>query len=38
MCRDLQFVLPPKTLQYADYMVSFELAFQDIKTTNLNTP
>ena len=38
LCRDLQFALPPKTLQYADYMVSFELVFQDIKITNLNTP
>ena len=25
LCRDLQFVLPPKYLEYADYMVSFEL-------------
>ena len=28
---------PPKTLKYADYMVSCELLYRDIKTTNLNT-
>ena len=32
-----QFALPPKTLEYADYMVSFELLYRDIKTTYLNT-
>ena len=37
LCRALQFALPPKTLEYADYMVSFELLYRDIKTTNLNT-
>ena len=37
LCRGLQFALPPKTLKYADYMVSFELIYRDIKTTNLNT-
>ena len=37
LCRGLQLALPPKTLEYADYTVSFELLYQDIKTTNLNT-
>ena len=37
LCRGLQFAIPPKTLEYADYMVSFELLYRDIKTTNLNT-
>ena len=37
LCRGLQFAVPPKTLEYADYMVSFELLYRDIKTTNLNT-
>ena len=37
LCRGLHFALPPKTLEYADYMVSFELLYRDIKTTNLNT-
>ena len=37
LCRGLQFALPPKTLECADYMVSFELLYRDIKTTNLNT-
>ena len=34
LCRGLQFA---ETLEYADYMVSFELLYRDIKTTNLNT-
>ena len=37
MLRGLQFAFPPKTLQYAVYLVSFELLCGDIKTTNLNT-
>ena len=37
LCRGLQFALPAKTLEYADYMASFELLYRDIKTTNLNT-
>ena len=36
-CVALQFALPPQTLEYADYMISFELLYRDIKTTNLNT-
>ena len=30
LCRSLQFALRPKTLEYADYMVSFELLYRDI--------
>ena len=37
LCRGLQFVVPPKALKYADYMVSFELFYRDIITTKLNT-
>ena len=37
LCSGLQFALLPKTLECADYMVSFELLYRDIKTTNLNT-
>ena len=36
LCRGLQFALPPTSLEYADYMVSFELLYRDIETTNLN--
>ena len=36
MCKGLQFALPPRSLEYADYMVSFELLFRDITTTNLS--
>ena len=36
LCKGLQFFLPPKTLEYTDYMVSFEWIFKDIKTTNLS--
>ena len=35
--RGLQFALLPKTLEYTDYIVSFELLYRDIETTNLNT-
>ena len=28
--------MPPRNLEYADYMVSIELLFRDIKTTNLS--
>ena len=37
LCRGLQFALASPTLEYADYMFSFELLYRDIKTTNLNT-
>ena len=30
-------MLFPKTLEYADYMVSFELLYQDLNTTNLKS-
>ena len=44
LCRGLQFALRPKTLEYEDYMVSFELLYRDIyqlkhfkiKSSNLN--
>ena len=36
LCKGLQFALPPRKLEYADYMVSFELLFRDITTTNLS--
>ena len=31
LCKGLQFALPPRNLEYADYMVSFELLFRHIK-------
>ena len=36
LCKGLQFALLPRNLEYADYMVSFELLFRDITTTNLS--
>ena len=33
--KGLQFVLPPKMLEYSDYMLLFELLFRDIKTNDL---
>ena len=36
LCRGLQLALPLKTLEYTDFMVSFELLYRDIKTTYLN--
>ena len=35
--KDLQFALPPKRLEYAGYMLLFELLSPDIKTNNLTT-
>ena len=35
--KGLQFVLPTKRLEYADYMLPFELLFHDIKTNDLTT-
>ena len=37
LSKGLQFVLPPKRLEYADYMLPFELLFYDIKTNDLTT-
>ena len=36
LCKGLQLALPSRNLEYADYMVSFELLFRDITTTNLS--
>ena len=36
LCKGLQFALPPRNLEYVDYMVSFELLFRDITATNLS--
>ena len=33
LCRGLQFALPLKTLEYANYMVSFALPSRDKKTS-----
>ena len=35
LSKGLQFALPPKMLEYADYMLPFELLFRDIKTNDL---
>ena len=35
LSKGLQFVLPPKMLEYADYRLPFELPFRDIKTNDL---
>ena len=35
LSKGLQFALPPKMLEYAVYMLPFELLFRDIKTNDL---
>ena len=35
LSKDLQFALPPNRLQYADYMLPFELLFCEMKTNDL---
>ena len=37
LSKGLQFALLPKMLEYADYMLPFDLLFRDIKTNDLNT-
>ena len=37
LSKGLQFALAPKRLEYADYMLPFELLFRDIKTNCLTT-
>ena len=37
LSKGLQFALPPKRLEYADYMLPFELMFCDFKTNDLTT-
>ena len=37
LSKGLQFALPHKSLEYADYMLPFELLFCDIKTKDLTT-
>ena len=38
LCKGLQFAVPPKTIEYSEYMLPFELLFRDIKNNNLTTP
>ena len=37
LSKGLQLALPPKKLEYADYMLLFELLFRDINTNHLTT-
>ena len=37
LSKDLQVALTPKRLEYADYMLPFELLFREIKTNDLTT-
>ena len=38
LCEDLEFAIPPNKLEYADFMLPFELLFRDIKNTALSVP
>ena len=38
LCKGLEFAIPPKKLDYADFTLLFELLFRDIKNTNLSIP
>ena len=37
LSKGLQFVLPPKRLEYADYLLPFDILFRNIKTNDLTT-
>ena len=38
LCKGLQFAFPPSKLEYADFMLPFELLFRDIKNFDLSVP
>ena len=38
LCKGLEFAVPPNKLEYADFMLPFELLFRDIKNTDLSIP
>ena len=38
LCKDLKFAIPPNKLEYADFMLLFELLFRYIKSNNLLIP
>ena len=35
LCKGLEFAIPSNKLEYADFMLPFELLFRDIKSTDL---
>ena len=38
LCKGLEFAIPPNKLEYANFMLLFELFFHDIKNTGLSIP
>ena len=38
LCKGHKFAIPPNKLEYADFMLLFELLFCDIKSNNLSIP
>ena len=38
LCKDLTFAIPPTKLEYADFMLLFELLFRYIKSNDLLIP
>ena len=38
LCKGLEFAIPPSKLEYADFMLPFELLFHDIKNSDLSIP
>ena len=38
LCKGLEFAIPPSKLEYADFMLPFELLFRDIKNSDLSIP
>ena len=35
LCKDLNFAIPPKTLEYVDYLLPFELLYRDIRNLDI---
>ena len=38
LCKGLEFAIPPNKLEYADFMLPFELLPHDVKNTDLSVP
>ena len=35
LCKGLNFAIPPKTLEYADYLLPFKLLYRDINNVDI---
>ena len=38
ICKGLRFAIPPKTIEYSEFLVPFGMLFRDIKSLEENVP